>query len=123
MKLSAISTDRAVEVLCELTPHISNIVTDEELLGELKRAVASEEVTTRAQWIALGVEKINKIVPIVLKKRKSDVFGVLGVLNEKTAEEIANQNLLVTMKQVREVIKDKELLDFFKSCADSEGSE
>ena len=123
MRLSEITTDRAVEILCELTPHISNIVTDEELLSELKRAVASEEVATRAQWVALGVEKINKIVPIVLKKRKSDVFGILGVLNEKTAEEIANQNLLVTMIQVREVIKDKELLDFFKSCADSEGSE
>lgn len=123
MRLSEISTERAADVLCEITPYISNIITDEELLEELKKAIAPKGANTRAEFLALGLEKINKIVPIVLKKRKSDVFGVLGVLNDKTAAEIAKQNLLATMRQIKEIIKDKELLDFFKSCAGSEGSE
>ena len=34
MKLSELSTDRALDVLCELTPYISNIASDEKMPGE-----------------------------------------------------------------------------------------
>lgn len=123
MKLSQMTTDRATDVLCELTPHIAAIVSDEELLTELRRTVDPKEVATKAELMAKGVEKITKLAPIVLKKRKEAVFGLLAVLNDKTVEEIGKQNILATMAQVREVVKDKELMDFFKSCVGSEGSE
>lgn len=123
MKLSEFTTDQAMDVLCEITPYVSNIVTDEELLGELRAAIAVEKGITRAEILARAVEKFNKIVPIVLKRRKSDIFGILAVLNGKTAEKIAKQNIIATMAQIRDITKDKELLDFFRSCADSGESE
>ena len=122
MRLSEISTDRAADVLCEITTYVANIVTDEDLIGELKKTISGKAIT-RAELIALATEKINKLIPIVLKKRKADVFGILAVLNEKTVEEIGKQNFLTTMKQVKEIVKDRELLDFFKSCAATEGNE
>ena len=123
MKLSEMTTDRAMDVLCEITPCIANITADEELLAELRNAIDPKAVKTKAELMVKGVEKIAKLVPIVLKKRKTDVFGILAVLNEKTAEEIGKQNIIATMAQVREVVKDKDLMDFFKSCVGSEGSE
>lgn len=123
MRLSEISTERAADILCELTPYVSNIASDDELLGELRRVIDPKKVVNKAEWIVLGVEKINKLVPIILKKRKNDIFGIIGVLNDKTVDEIAKQNFLATMRQIKEIIKDKELLDFFKSCAGSEGNE
>lgn len=123
MRLSELSTDRATDVLCELTPYIANIVSDEELLEELKKAVDRKDIVNKAQWLAVGAEKITKILPILLKKRKEDVFGILAVMNEKTVEEIAKQNILVTLKQARTAFKDKELIDFFKSCMDAEEGE
>ena len=123
MKLSQMTTDRATDVLCEITPYVANIVGDEKLLAELRNAVDPKEVATKAELMAKGIEKVTKLVPIVLKKRKSDVFGILAALNEKTPEEISKQNIIATMAQVREVIKDKELMDFFRSCAGSEGNE
>lgn len=123
MKLSQMTTDRATDVLCEITPYVANIVGDEELLAELRNAVDPKEVATKAELMAKGIEKVTKLVPIVLKKRKADVFGILAALNEKTPEEISKQNIIATMAQVREVIKDKELMDFFRSCAGSEGNE
>lgn len=123
MKLSQISTDRAADVLCEITPYVANITADEELLSELRNAVDPKQVSTRAELMAKGVEKITKLVPIILKKRKMDVFGILAALNEKTAEEISKQNILATMSQIRDVIRDRDLMDFFRSCADAEGSE
>ena len=123
MKLSEMTTDRAMDVLCEITPGIANITADEELLAELRNAIDPKAVKTKAELMVKGVEKITKLAPIVLKKRKADVFGILAALNEKTAEEIGKQNIIATMAQVREVVKDKDLMDFFKSCVGSEGSE
>lgn len=123
MRLSELSTDRATDVLCELTPYIANIVSDEELLEELKKAVDRKDIVNKAQWLAVGAEKITKIMPILLKKRKEDVFGILAVMNEKSVEQIAKQNILVTLKQAKTAFKDKELIDFFKSCMDTEEGE
>lgn len=123
MRLSELSTDRATDMLCEITPFVANITADEELLAELKRTIDPKDASTRAELMAKGVEKATKLVPIILRRRRNDLFGILGALNEKSAEEIGNQNLIITMMQIREVIKDKELMTFFRSCVDSEGSE
>ena len=123
MRLSELSTERATDVLCELTPYVANIVSDEELLEELKKAVDRKDIVNKAQWLTVGAEKITKILPIPLKKRKEDVFGILAVMNEKSIEQIAKQNILVTLKQAKTAFKDKERIDFFKSCMDMEEGE
>ena len=123
MKLSELSTERATDVLCEISPYAMAIMTDEELMAELKEAVDFKDANTMAEKIALTVDKLSKILPILLKKRRDELFGILGVLNEKSVEGIAKQNIIVTMKQIRDISKDKELLDFFKSCTDAEESE
>lgn len=118
MKLSEITTDRAAEVLCELTPLVDSIITDEDLIASLSAAIGKEEQEqmTFGQKLLLVGAKLDKIVPILLKKRKTEMFGILGVLNEKTPEEIAKQGLIATMRQVHDIIRDRELIDFFKSC-------
>lgn len=123
MKLSKMTTDKAMDVMCEITPYIAAITSDEDLLAELRNAIDPKSVATRAELMAKGVEKVTKIVPIILKKRKSDMFCILAALNEKTADEIGKQNIIVTMAQIRELVKDKELVDFFKSCVGAEGNE
>lgn len=123
MKLSQLSTERATDVLCELTPYIANIVEDSELMESLRDAIDTDKVKTKAELIAIGASKATRLIPIILKNRRSDVYGILAVLNEKSVEEIAKQNLLVTMRQIKNVSKDKELVDFFKSWADTEESE
>ena len=114
--------NRAADMFCEITPYVANIVTDEDLIGELKKTISGKAIT-RAELIAFATEKIIKLIPILLKKRKADVFGILAVVNKKTVEEIGKQDLITTMRQVKDVVKDRELLDFFKSCAATEGNE
>ena len=122
MKISELSTDKAMSVLCEITPHIENIITDTELIAELKEAINLDNAETMAAKMALAVAKITKIIPILLKNRKEDFYGILSALNEKSVEEIAKQNIIVTAMQIRDIAKDKELLDFFKSCTGMEGN-
>lgn len=123
MRLSEFTTEQALDVFCEITPFVTNIVTDDELLGELRNAVNLDGATTRAEQIAILTEKVTKLIPILLKKRKTDLLSIVAVLDGKTLEEVEKQNILVTMIQIRGILKDKALLDFFKSCVNSEGSE
>lgn len=123
MKISELSTEKATEVLCGLTPHVANIVTDEALITELKNAIDFTKANTMAEKMALTAGKITKIIPILLRNKKNDVFGIVAVLNGKTIEAVAKQNIITTMKQIRDIAKDKELLDFFKSCTGTEESE
>lgn len=114
MKLSELTTERAADVLCELTPYIANIIGDKSLLDELANKFDSKGKSA-AELYTFAAHKYATLVPILLKEHREDVFGLLAVLNETEPEKIAGQNIISTMMQVRSVLKDKELLDFFKS--------
>ena len=114
MKLSELSTDRAADVLCELTPYIANITGDKVLLDELANKFDSKGKSA-AELYTFAAHKYAALVPILLKGHREDVFGILAVLNETEPEKIAKQSVMETMRQVRDLFKDKELLDFFKS--------
>lgn len=114
MKLSQLNTDQAANVLCELTPYISNILGDKNLLDTLKEKIGKENKSI-AELYAYGARKISMIIPILLKEHRSDVFEILSVLNEKNAEEIEKQSILKTIEQIKELLQDKDLINFFKS--------
>lgn len=114
MKLSQLTTERAADVLCELTPYIANITGDKALLDELSNKFDSKGKSV-AELYTFAANKYAALVPILLKEHRNDVFSVLATLNERSADEIAKQNVMETMKQVRDLFQDKELLDFFKS--------
>jgi hypothetical protein len=122
MKLSEFSTDEALDVLCEITPYINNIIIDNALMETLKAKVKGDGLT-KTEIMALGAEKLNKLLPIILKDHRVDVYGIVAVLNGIDAADIGRQNIIKTAAQVRDAVKDKDLVDFFKSCAEPERSE
>ena len=122
MKISELSTDKALDIVCEITPFVDEIATDEELISTLKEKVKLPEGATRADMLKIGADKINKIVPIVLKKKRAAVYGILAALNESSIEKISKQSIISTAKQIKEAVGDKDLIDFFRSCVGAEGS-
>lgn len=117
MKLSELDTSRAADVLCEAGAYALNILTDEELATELKSKIESSAKMSRLELYAFGVQKISTLLPIILKKHRDDVFGILAAVNGCAVKYIASQNIMVTMQQVKELASDKDMIDFFKSCA------
>lgn len=125
MKLSELSTDRALDVLCELTPAIANIVEDKMVAAALERAMPEnnsnfpdkEESQSNFAFGLKIFEEIGKLAPVLLKNHRSDVYTILSVLNEKPVPEIAAQPIRNTIRQVREVFQDEDLLSFFRSSA------
>lgn len=135
MKLSELSTDHALDVLCELTPFVANICEDGDLVATLGEKIDLDENMNMYGQFTMLAGKIGKITPILLKTHRVDVYNILSVLNEKPVDEIAAQPIGDTIRQVREAFQDSELLSFFRSfvqrgqkeqsapSADSHGSE
>ncbi len=124
-KISQLTTDEALDVFCELTPYINDIVSDEELVEEIKRKIDKngDGELSRIEMLRFGVDKINKIIPIVLKKKREALLGIIAVMTDSELEDIKKQNIIITLAQVRDLAKDKDLMDFVRSCLNSEKSE
>lgn len=119
IKLSDLSTRRAASVLCELTPPVSNIATDKELVnvvGKMIKAVGEDGERLNIYGSALMLlERISDIIPLLLNTHFADLCDILSIFTEKTVEEIMEQNVIETMNEAREIFSDKELVNFFKS--------
>lgn len=122
MKLSELSTERAADVLCELTPYIANITGDKALLDELAKKFESKGKSV-AELYVFAANKYATLVPILLKEHREDVFSVLSIMNETDVETVKKQNILSTLYQVRNLLKDKELIAFFKSFGQEDETE
>lgn len=124
MKISDLSTDRALDVLCEILPNVNSICIDEELVGAVKKKISKKfSELTRAEILLIGAEKLTEIGLIALKKHRHDVLSILAAINGVEPEQVERQNIIKTMDMLRELTKDEELVAFFGSCAERDGSE
>ena len=123
MKLSELSTERAVDVLCEITEPLSQILSDEELTREIARVSLPEgEKYTKFALYRAGAEKICKMIPIILKKRRDAVYKIVAAVNGMDIDAVKKQNIMTTCSQVRDIVKDEAFSDFAKSWAQTEKS-
>lgn len=123
MKLSELSTDRALDVLCELTPYVGNITNDEEVVKTIGKVMEGGQELNRYGQVMLVVGRIGEFIPLLLKEHRPDVYGILSVMNERPVAEIATQKLTDTIKQVRALLQDEDLLVFFRSSVQQEKTE
>lgn len=122
-KLSDLSTNECLNVLCEITPYISNIMSDQDLMETLCNGVDKKGMTNVGVMM-LGVNRLFDAVPLLLKNHREDMYNIVSTVGgEKTVEQIAKQNIMSTLNQVRSLMYDKTLVDFFKSWAHGEEAE
>lgn len=121
MKISELTTERAADVLCEVSIYALNILSDKELLASLRMQLeGTDGDRTKAEMIAVASEKVAELVPLLLKKHKDDVLGIVAAVNGLTLEQVRQQKIIKTMTAIKEMAKDKDLIDFFKSCVSTE---
>lgn len=113
MKISELTTDRAADVLCEASIYISNICGDKELMGEISKDLNLKGDESTLEHLMILADKVSVLSPLVFKRHKSDIFGVVAVFNGMTAADVGKQNIMVTIAQVKDLFDDKEFKDFF----------
>lgn len=121
MKISELTTERAADVLCEVSIYALNILSDKELLASLRMQLeGTDGDRTKAEMIAIASEKVAELIPLLLKKHKDDVFGIVAAVNGMTLEQVRQQKIIKTMTAIKEMAQDKDLIDFFRSCVSTE---
>lgn len=73
MKLSELSTDRAADVLCEISVFLLNITSDEDVITSLK--LNTKEAKTVAEKYAMAANRVSQWVPMLLKNHREDTIG------------------------------------------------
>lgn len=99
-------TDVAFDKLCDTLPIIKGIVdkakADPAILEQLKAAATAK---SRLDYLVA--------VPPILKSCKDEVFAMLAVWNEMSVEDIAEQPISTTIKQVMDIFTDGDVMSFF----------
>lgn len=122
-KLSDLGTDQCLNVICEITPFVSNIMGDQELLESVGIGADRKGLTKIGAFMA-GIKRIFTAIPVLLKNHREDVYEIVSIVGgEKTVDEIGAQNIMVTLAQVKLLSNDKVLIDFFKSWAHGDENE
>lgn len=114
MKISDLTTDETLNVLCEITPCVDRILKDEGIIRTIGTAVDTTGMT-KIGVVMAGLDRIGILIPALLKDHRSDIYYILAAVNQLDPAEIASQKLVVTLAQIDEVVHDEELMTFFKS--------
>jgi len=112
MKLSEMSSNKAADVILQVMPDIEELMKDEEL----KEIIASRKVKSDGEdAYSLGKMFMIKIATYLLREKRSTVWNILAAMNDKTAEEISEQNVIALTGQIFEVLGDRQLISFLSS--------
>lgn len=111
-KLSDLGTDECLDVLCTIAPSIQAIVEDKDIMTALGKAIDKKGLT-KAGVLMTAASKLVGAVPLLFKAHREDVYSILSTVGGVTVEEVKAQNMLDTMQQLKEILQDKPLLDFF----------
>ena len=111
-KLSDLGTDECMDVLCTIAPSIQAIVEDKDIMSTLGKAIDKKGMTT-AGVLMTAASKLVGAVPMLFKTHREDVYNILSSVGGVTVDEVKSQNMLDTMQQIKEILQDKPLLDFF----------
>lgn len=111
-KLSDLGTDECLDVLCTIAPSIQAIVEDKDIMTALGKAIDKKGLT-KAGVLMTAASKLVGAVPLLFRAHREDVYHILSTVGGVDVEEIKNQNVVDTAWQLREMLQDKPLLDFF----------
>lgn len=99
-------TDIAIDKLCNVAPVISSLSESLSHDDEFKSAMQGEKSNRTILF---------KILPLILKKYRAEVYEILSVWTEKNVEEIKEQPLSLTVNEIKAIWADEDFRSFFSS--------
>ena len=115
MKISEFPTDEAFDLIVNITPHARAITADGNIAKQLEEMakLSKQKDKTKAQLVVTVLDHLWDFVPILFQTHRADFYAILAAVNKVTAEDIAAQPLATTLGQIKDAIKDPELMQLF----------
>ena len=102
MRITEMSTAQFAAAACDLLEPVSRIADIPEIYTALERL--SKGAAEGENFITYMVNGIKDALPELLKTHLDDLLAILSVLTDKPVQELRDQNILVTVKQIRDYI-------------------
>jgi hypothetical protein len=102
MRITEMSTAQFASAACDLLEPVSRIADTPEIYAAIERL--SKGAADGESPIAYMVNGIKDALPALLKTHFDDLIAILSVFTEKPVQELRDQNILITMKQIYEYI-------------------
>ena len=113
MKLSELTTDKAMDVMVIITPLIAEIAGDEEAVKAIGKPADVNGLNLNGVRVVKS-ERLASFIQVLLKNHRKAIFNIIGALNGQTAEEVAQQKFTETLRQIQDDI-DEDFVNFIKS--------
>lgn len=104
----------STEKIFDMLPNVVDIWDKLDIDGYRKK-IAGENKGKKVDSEAIGINLIKYIL-VNTPKVKGEVFSMVAIFEDKTVEEVKAQNFGKTIKTVKDIFQDKELMDFFKQA-------
>lgn len=121
-KLSERSTDEVANYFCVIAAPAENIITDNDFVESIGKGLKTDGMT-QIGVLSAAMSRITKLIPILLKTHRIDMYTIISEYYGIEPEEIGKQTFLKTLKMAKDAFNDKELMAFFKSLRGQEASE
>ena len=105
-------TDDAINKLCDIAPIIADIGEKAKNDQEFKDFLASYNKSRDNRMFVL------RVLPILVKNYKEDMYSILSIWTEKPIEEIKEQSIGVTIKELKAIFEDEDMRAFFSSSSE-----
>jgi len=113
MKLSEISTDRAMDIIAEAVPAIDCMV-ESEAIKEFYKKYAKHSLTK-----ALAIKASIELVPKLVKSNKEDVLIIIAAFTGKKLAEVKAQPFMDSFNELKSIFDDPEFMQLFKSSVNT----
>ena len=108
MKLNAMTTDQAADVLVKIADPAAEIMNDPKLDALINEITHMQNPTEAQQLSFLAF----KLLPFLMKEHRKALYTILSAMTGKTEKELAKQGIKETITDIRDSF-DHELIDFF----------
>lgn len=117
MKLSEMNGEQLATCLCIIAEPLERMADDNEIADVLRGCMKRSE---DGKTVGVDIPRaVLRMMPVLLGKYRRDTFKILGAMNGKNADEIAKQNGLSVIRDIKACF-DKDLFDFFSLSVSGE---
>lgn len=105
-------TDDAIDRLCDIAPIIADIGEKAKNDQEFKDFLASYNKSRDNRMFVL------RVLPVLVKNYREDIYSILSIWTDKPVEEIKEQSIGATVKELKEIFEDEDIRAFFSSFSE-----
>lgn len=105
-------TEDAIDKLCDIAAIIADIGEKAKNDQEFKDFMSGYNKAKDNRMFML------RVLPVLVKNYKEDIYSILSIWTDKPIEEIKEQSIGATVKELKAIFEDEDIRAFFSSFSE-----